>query len=78
MADLEGKTIGELLGGAPYNALSQMLRYVLGSGDPRAPGINVVSIPMASHAAAVPQCADATIAIRRNTHARWVGPDSGG
>ena len=30
IADLKGKTVGALLGGDPYNVLSQMLRFELG------------------------------------------------
>ena len=35
IADLKGKTVGALLGGDPYNVLSQMLRYELGNPDPQ-------------------------------------------
>ncbi|HXU67095.1 MAG TPA: PhnD/SsuA/transferrin family substrate-binding protein, partial [Casimicrobiaceae bacterium] len=31
VADLKGKTVGALLGGDPYNVLTQMLRYELGN-----------------------------------------------
>ena len=31
IADLKGKTVGALLGGDPYNVLSQMLRFELGN-----------------------------------------------
>ncbi len=63
-ADLEGKTLGSLLGGDPYNALSQMLRWELGSADPRELGINLVNVPVLSQAAAVPTGLDAAIAIQ--------------
>ena len=36
VADLKGKTVGALLGGDPYNVLSQMLRFEL--GNPRSEG----------------------------------------
>lgn len=62
--DLKGKTIGSLLGGDPYNALSQMLRWELGSADPRELGINLVNVPVLSQAAAVPTGLDAAIAIQ--------------
>ena len=45
--DLKGKTVGALLGGDPYNVLSQMLRFELGNGDPKAHDINVVNTPTA-------------------------------
>lgn len=62
--DLKGKTVGSLLGGDPYNALSQMLRWELGSADPRELGINLVNVPVLSQAAAVPTGLDAAIAIQ--------------
>lgn len=62
--DLRGKTVGSLLGGDPYNALSQMLRWELGSADPRELGINLVNVPVLSQAAAVPTGLDAAIAIQ--------------
>ena len=34
IADLKGKTVGALLGGDPYNVLSQMLRFELGNRRP--------------------------------------------
>ncbi len=61
--DLKGKTIGTLLGGDPYNAMSQMLRYELGSADPRANGIKVVNMPTLAQAAQVPAGVDATVAV---------------
>ncbi|MFI4925967.1 MAG: ABC transporter substrate-binding protein, partial [Vicinamibacteria bacterium] len=54
VADLKGKTVGALLGGDPYNALSQILKYELGSGDPKAHGITVVNTPTQAQAAALP------------------------
>lgn len=62
--DLRGKTVGSLLGGDPYNALSQMLRWELGSADPRELGINLINVPVLSQAAAVPTGLDAAIAIQ--------------
>ncbi len=35
IADLKGKTVGALLGGDPYNVLTQMLRFELGNADPQ-------------------------------------------
>lgn len=61
--DLKGKTVGALLGGDPYNALSQMLRHELGGADPRASGIRIVNTPTLAQAAQVPTGMDAAIAI---------------
>ena len=63
MEDLRGKTVGALLGGDPYNALSQMLLNELGSADPRELGINLVNTPTLAQAASVPTGMDAAIAI---------------
>ena len=63
VADLKGKTVGALLGGDPYNALSQILKYELGSGDPKAHGITVVNTPTQAQAAALPAGMDAAIVI---------------
>lgn len=62
--DLRGKTVGALMGGDPYNALSQMLRWELGSGDPRELDINIVNTPVLSQAASVPAGMDASISIQ--------------
>jgi ABC-type nitrate/sulfonate/bicarbonate transport system substrate-binding protein len=61
--DLKGKTVGALLGGDPYNALSQILRGELGTGDPRELGINIINTPTQAQAASVPAGMDAAIAI---------------
>ena len=61
--DLKGKTVGALLGGDPYNALSQMLRWELGSANPRDNGIRIVNTPTLAQAAQVPAGMDAAIAI---------------
>ena len=61
--DLKGKTIGALLGGDPYNALSQMLLGELGSGDPKALGINIVNTPTQAQAASLPRGMDASVVI---------------
>jgi len=61
--DLKGKTIGALLGGDPYNALSQILLYQLGSGDPKANGIKIVNTPTQAQAAALPTGLDAAVVI---------------
>jgi len=63
VADLKGKTVGALLGGDPYNALSQILKFELGSGDPKAHGITVVNTPTQAQAAALPAGMDAAIVI---------------
>lgn len=63
IADLKGKTVGALLGGDPYNVLSQMLRLELGNPDPKALGINVVNTPTQSQAASLPTGMDAAIVI---------------
>jgi ABC-type nitrate/sulfonate/bicarbonate transport system substrate-binding protein len=49
--DLRGKTIGTLLGGDPYNAFSQMLRYELGSSNPKDLNIRIVNTPTLAQAA---------------------------
>ena len=59
--DLKGKVVGALLGGDPYNALTQFLRFELGNGDPRASGIRVVNTSTGAQAAMVPTGMDASI-----------------
>ena len=61
--DIKGKTVGALLGGDPYNALSQMLRHELGSANPRDHDIRIVNTPTLAQAAQVPTGMDAAIAI---------------
>jgi ABC-type nitrate/sulfonate/bicarbonate transport system substrate-binding protein len=61
--DLRDKTVGALMGGDPYNALSQILRGELGTGDPRELGINIINTPTQAQAASVPAGMDAAIAI---------------
>ena len=63
IADLKGKTVGALLGGDPFNVLSQMLRYELGNADPKAHNITVVNTPAQAQAAAMPTGMDAAILI---------------
>ena len=63
VADLKGKTVGALLGGDPYNALTQILRYELGNGDPKAHGITVVNTPTQAQAASMPAGMDAAVVI---------------
>ncbi len=63
VTDLKGKTVGALLGGDPYNALSQILKFELGNGDPRAHGITVVNTPTQAQAASLPTGMDAAIVI---------------
>jgi ABC-type nitrate/sulfonate/bicarbonate transport system substrate-binding protein len=63
IADLKGKTVGALLGGDPYNVLSQMLRYELGNADPKAFDITVVNTPTQAQAATIPQGMDAAVLI---------------
>jgi hypothetical protein len=63
LQDLRGKTVGALLGGDPYNALSQMLRYELGNGDPRAHNITIVNTPTQAQAATIPSGMDAAVVI---------------
>jgi len=63
IADLKGKTVGALLGGDPYNVLSQMLRFELGNGDPRAFGINIINTPTQAQAATIPTGMDAAMLI---------------
>jgi len=78
IADLKGKTVGALLGGDPYNVLSQMLRYELGNADPKAFGITVVNTPTQAQAATIPTGMDAAILIypaflKANTEIGTVG-----
>ncbi|MEO8858754.1 MAG: ABC transporter substrate-binding protein, partial [Burkholderiaceae bacterium] len=61
IADIKGKTVGALLGGDPYNVLSQMLRIELGNPDPKAFNITVVNTPTQAQAAALPTGMDAAI-----------------
>jgi ABC-type nitrate/sulfonate/bicarbonate transport system substrate-binding protein len=61
--DLKGKTVGTLLGGDPYNALSQILRFELGSANPKDHGIRIVNTPTLAQAAQVPTGMDASCAI---------------
>ena len=63
IADLKGKTVGALVGGDPYNALSQMLLDELGNADPRAFGITIVNTPTQAQAATIPSGMDAAILI---------------
>src|SRR4051794_22111671 len=63
IADLKGKTVGALLGGDPYNVLSQMLRAELGNPDPKAFNITVVNTPTQAQAATIPTGMDAAILI---------------
>jgi hypothetical protein len=63
IADLKGKTVGALVGGDPYNALSQMLLHELGNADPRAFDIKIVNTPTQAQAATVPTGMDAAVAI---------------
>ncbi len=63
MGDIKGKTVGALLGGDPYNALSQMMRWELGSANPRDHGIRIVNTPTLAQAAQVPNGMDAAIAV---------------
>lgn len=63
LEDLRGKTVGALVGGDPYNALSQMLLHELGNADPRAFDITIVNTPTQAQAASVPEGLDAAMAI---------------
>src|SRR5947207_12045054 len=63
LADLKGKTVGALLGGDPYNVLSQWLRFELGNPDPRAFNINIVNTPTQAQAATIPTGMDAAVLI---------------
>lgn len=78
IADLKGKTVGALLGGDPYNVLSQMLRFELGNPDPKAHGITVVNTPTQAQAATIPTGMDAAVLIhpaflKANTEIGTVG-----
>ena len=61
--DLKGKTIGVLLGGDPYNALSQILLNELGSGNPKDFDIKLVNVPTQAQAATIPTGIDAAVVI---------------
>jgi ABC-type nitrate/sulfonate/bicarbonate transport system substrate-binding protein len=61
--DLKGKTVGVLLGGDPYNAFTQMLRFEMGSANPRDHDIRLVNTPTLAQAAQVPTGMDASCAI---------------
>ncbi|HVO87840.1 MAG TPA: PhnD/SsuA/transferrin family substrate-binding protein [Casimicrobiaceae bacterium] len=63
LADLKGKTVGALLGGDPYNVLSQWLRFELGNPDPRAFNITVINTPTQAQAATIPSGMDAAVLI---------------
>lgn len=63
IADLKGKTVGALVGGDPYNALSQMLLCELGNADPRSFDIKVVNTPTQAQAASIPDGMDASVVI---------------
>jgi hypothetical protein len=63
IADLKGKTVGALVGGDPYNALSQMLLHELGNADPRAFDIKIVNTPTQAQASSLPSGMDAAVAI---------------
>ena len=61
--DLKGKTIGVSLGGDPQSALTQMMKYELGSSDPKDSGIKLINMPTHAQAASVPTGVDATCTI---------------
>ncbi len=63
IADIKGKSVGALVGGDPYNALSQMLLLELGNADPRAHGITIINTPTQAQAASVPSGMDAAMVI---------------
>lgn len=61
--DLRGKTVGTLLGGDPFNALSQILRHELGSANAKDHDIKLVNMTTLAQAAQVPTGTDATCSI---------------
>jgi ABC-type nitrate/sulfonate/bicarbonate transport system substrate-binding protein len=61
--DLRGKTVGAQLGGDPYNALTSILRYELGSADFKEHKIRLVNTTTLAMAAQVPTGMDASICI---------------
>lgn len=61
--DLKGKIVGTLFGGDPYNAFTQILRYELGSANPKDHGIKMVNLPTLAQAGQVPTGVDATCAF---------------
>ena len=63
IADLKGKTVGVQLGGDPYNALTAMLRYELGSPDVKAHNIKLVNTTTQAMSATVPAGMDASCCI---------------
>jgi ABC-type nitrate/sulfonate/bicarbonate transport system substrate-binding protein len=63
LQDLKGKTVGVQLGGDPYNALTAMLRYELGSPDVKAHNIKLVNTTTLAMSATVPAGMDASCCI---------------
>ena len=61
--DLKGKTVGVSLGGDPQSALTQMMKYELGSSDPKDSNIKFINMPTHAQAASVPTGVDATCTI---------------
>lgn len=61
LEDLEGKTVGLLVGGDPHNAFNQMLKYHLDVNDPDELNIKLVNVAAFSQAASVPKGMDATV-----------------
>jgi ABC-type nitrate/sulfonate/bicarbonate transport system substrate-binding protein len=61
--DLRGKTVGAQLGGDPYNALTSILHYELGSADVKAHSIRLINTTTLAMAAQVPTGMDASICI---------------
>src|SRR5699024_3811372 len=61
LEDLEGKTVGLLVGGDPHNAFNQMLRYHLDVVNPEDMNIDLINVDSFSQAAQVPKGMDATV-----------------
>ncbi|HLX28281.1 MAG TPA: ABC transporter substrate-binding protein [Casimicrobiaceae bacterium] len=74
LQDLRGKTVGVQLGGDPYNALTSMLHYELGSPDPNANKIRLINTTTQAMSATVPAGMDASCCI----YPAFLAAESGG
>jgi ABC-type nitrate/sulfonate/bicarbonate transport system substrate-binding protein len=61
LADLEGKTVGTIVGTDLYNVLAEMILAEFGTADPAEAGIQIANIASVPQLATVPQGVDATI-----------------
>jgi ABC-type nitrate/sulfonate/bicarbonate transport system substrate-binding protein len=61
LRDLQGKTVGTIVGTDLYNVLAQMILAEFGTADPAEAGIQIANIPSVPQLATVPAGVDATI-----------------